>query len=211
MAYDTLTEKRLINYHWLLNEALVRNFRPLESGSRVSKLAKMIDAGHGDVNMDDESKRRIYNWIEANVPYYGTYDHTRPGTSGSRDACAAEWFRRFELVYRKRCGDCHGKDFHVNNSGLHHTWINLTHPEWSRVLHAPLDGSAGGLALCKDRDKNKVRLFADTDDPDRRAMLEAITEGSKKLYARPRMDMDGAELVPYPTNYAGPFSGFAGP
>jgi hypothetical protein len=211
MAYDTLTEKRLINYHWLLNEALVRNFRPMESGSLVSKLVEMIDAGHGDVNMDDESKRRIYNWIEANVPYYGTYDHTRPSTSGSRDACAAEWFKRFEHVYRKRCGDCHGKDFHVDNSGLHHTWINLTHPEWSRVLHAPLDNSAGGLALCKDRDKNKVRLFADTDDPDCRAMLEAITEGSKQLYARPRMDMDSAKPVPYPTNYAGPFSGFAGP
>jgi hypothetical protein len=37
------------------------------------------------VNVDDAGRRAIYAWIDTNVPYYGTYDNTRPGTAGSRD------------------------------------------------------------------------------------------------------------------------------
>ena len=211
MAYDTLTERRLIDFQWLLNEAHVRNFRPLESGSRVSRLIELIEAGHGDVNVDDESRRKIYTWIEANVPYYGTYDHTRPGLSGSRDAVGgSKWFAVFQDVYRRRCAECHGNDFYVKNSGQRHTWLNLTHPEWSRALKAMLAESAGGLALCKPKHGKEPRLTA-KDHPDYTAMLQALKQGKKSLYARPRMDMKGAVPVPYPTNYAGPYKGFAGP
>jgi hypothetical protein len=215
MAYDTLTERRLVDFYWLLNEAPVRNFRPLESGSRVSPLVELIDRRHGNVEMEemnDESKRRLYTWIEANVPYYGTYEHTRPGRPGSRETVVGtRWFGTFEETYRRRCAGCHGNDFYVDNNGLHHTWINLTHPSWSRALVAPLAESAGGLALCKPTDGKQPKLFADKNDPDYAAMLTAIEQGKRELYARPRMDMEGAVAVPYPTNYAGPFEGFAGP
>jgi mono/diheme cytochrome c family protein len=212
MAYDHLTERRLVNYYWLLNQALVRSFRPLESGSRVSKLVDMIEAGHGDVDMDDDSRRRIYAWIEGNVPYYGTYEHTRPGKAGSRDAVVAtKWFERFEQVYRRRCAHCHGKDFYKRNNGLHHTWINLTHPQWSRVLAAPLVKSAGGLEWCQAKDGNEPNMFADKTDADFKSMLAAIDQGKEQLYARPRVDMPGAKPLPYPKDYAGPFTGFAGP
>jgi hypothetical protein len=212
MAYDHLTERRLVNYYWLLNQALVRSFRPLESGSRVSKLVDMIEAGHSDVDMDDDSRRRIYAWIEGNVPYYGTYEHTRPGKAGSRDAVVGtKWFERFEQVYRRRCTHCHGKDFYAKNNGLHHTWINLSHPQWSRVLAAPLVKSAGGLELCKAKDGNKPKMFADKTDADFKTMLAAIDQGKEQLYARPRVDMPGAKPLPYPKDYAGPFTGFAGP
>ncbi len=212
MAYDNLTERRLVNYYWLLNEAPVRNFRPLESGARVSRIVKMIEDGHSDVGMGDEDRRRIYTWIEANVPYYGTYDHTRPGRSGSRDACVGtKWFGRFEQIYRKRCSTCHGKDFYTNNNGRHHTWINLTHPQWSRVLTAPLVKTAGGLELCKPKDGKEPRLFSDKADADYQAMLAAIVQGKEELYEKPRVDMPGAKPLPYPQNYAGPFTGFAGP
>ena len=212
MTYDNITERRLVNYYWLLNEALVRAFRSLESGSRVSKLVDMIEAGHGEVKMDDQSRRRIYTWIEGNVPYYGTYDHTRPGRPGSRDAVAGtKWFERFEQTYRRRCASCHGNDFYTQNSGQHHTWINLTHPEWSRVLTAPLAKTAGGLELCKPKENRQPNMFADKADPDFQTMLAAIEQGKKELYARPRMDMPNASPIPYPKNYAGPFSTFAGP
>ncbi len=211
MAYDTLTERRLIDFQWLLNEAHVRNFRPLESGARVSRLVELIEAGHGDVDVDDESRRRLYTWIEANVPYYGTYDHTRPGLSGSRDAVGgSKWFAEFQDVYRRRCGECHGNDFYAKNSGQHHTWLNLTHPEWSRALNAMLPKSAGGLALCKPKDGKEPRLVG-KNHPDYTTMLQAIRQGHEALYSRPRMDMKGAVPVPYPTNYAGPYEGFAGP
>jgi hypothetical protein len=212
MAYDHLTEKRLIHYNWLLNDALVRAFLPLESGARVSKLTELIESGHGDVNIDDQSRRRVYNWIESNVAYYGTYEHTRPGSPGSRDACAdANWFGDFHKIYSKRCSSCHGNDFFVNNSGIRHTWINLTHPEWSRVLNGPLVKSAGGLELCRPKDGKDPNLFVDKSDADYITMLTAIERGKDRLYAKPRMDMPGGKALPYPTNYVGPYTGFAGP
>jgi hypothetical protein len=197
MAYDNITERRLVNYHWLLNEALVRNFHPLESGSRVSKLVEMIEAGHGEVQMDEQSRRRIYTWIEGNVPYYGTYDHTRPGRPGSRDAVIeTKWFGRFEQVYRRRCASCHGNDFYTQNKGGHHTWINLTHPHWSRVLTAPLVKKAGGLQLCKSKDGKEAKIFIDKADKGFQTILAAIEEGKNELYAKPRIDMPNATPLP---------------
>jgi len=251
MAYDNLTEHRLVNYYWLLNEALVRSFRPLESGSRVSRLIKMIDDGHGDVRMGDEDRRRIYTWIEANAPYYGTYEHTRPGRAGSRDACmgghemvcrirgsvSAKVFgvSRQGFLYEKQrqapyvdkpdapamepradraarqVGRRTRLDFYTKNNGRHHTWINLTHPRWSRALTGPLAKSGGGLGLCKAKDGKEPISFSDKADTDYQAMLTAIAQGAEELYARPRMDMPGAKPLPYPKNHAGPFTGFAGP
>ncbi|MBN1125469.1 MAG: hypothetical protein JXA82_10710 [Sedimentisphaerales bacterium] len=212
MAYDTLTEKRFIHYNWLLNDALVRAFLPLESGSRVSRLTELIESGHGNVNIDDESRHRIYNWIDSNVPYYGTYEHTRPGLPGSRDACTGtEWFAAFSTLYDKQCSSCHGTDFFVENSGDHHTWINLTHPQWSRVLTAPLVKSAGGLELCRLKDGTSPKVFQRRSDVDYLKMLAAIERGKKQLYQKPRMDMPGAKPLPYPENYVGPYSSFAGP
>ena len=59
-------------------------------------------------------RQRIYCWIDANVPYYGTYEHHpawRPD-SGSRDGWDLEnphgWFRQDLLpVFNRRCLDCH--------------------------------------------------------------------------------------------------------
>ncbi|MBN2137096.1 MAG: hypothetical protein JW720_04765 [Sedimentisphaerales bacterium] len=209
MAYDSLTQRRLVNFYWLLDEALVRAFLPLESGSLVSPLAQVIRESHPEV--DDESRRRIYTWIEANVPYYGTYDHTRPGTAGSRDAVVGtQWFDRLHSVYRRRCSSCHG-DFYTQNKGDHHTWINLTHPAWSRLLNAPLPKAAGGLELCAPKEGRKPLLFTAKTDPDYETMLAAIRQGKEELYAKPRMDMPGAKPVPYPKNYAGPYTRFSGP
>ncbi len=212
MAYDYLTERNLVNYYWLLNKALVRSFRPLESGARVSRIVDMIESGHGGVNMDDESRRRIYTWIEANATYYGTYEHTRPGTPGSRDVCWNKaWFNKIEEVYKARCAGCHGEKLHRRNSGVRQTWINFTHPHWSRILNAPLARSGDGLELCKTKDSKEPLLFKDKSDPDYQAVLKAVQQGGKELYEKPRMDMAGAKPLPYPTDFASLFTGFSGP
>jgi len=70
--------------------------------------------------------------------------------------------------------------------------INLTHPDWSQVLTAPLVEEAGGLGLCKDRDGKPV--FQDTNDPDYQAILHALRKGKAALDANPRVDM-----LPRPT------------
>jgi hypothetical protein len=192
-----------VNYFWLLR-APVGKFLPLTTGSRVSKLIRHLEKGHQKVKLGDQDWRRIYTWIEANVPYYGTYDHTRPGTPGSRDAWVGPWYGKFARVWKSRCAACHGGQ-------PQHTWINLTRPKFSRALNAPLAKSAGGLQLCKPKGKRQPTHFAGKTDPDYAAMLSAIEEGKTALYQRPRMDMPGGKPLPYPQDFGGLYSGFAGP
>jgi hypothetical protein len=194
MAYDSLLDRKMVQYHWLLR-APVRNWKPLTTGSRVSKLIKYIDQKHEKVVVDDESRRRIYTWIDANVPYYGTYDHTRPGTPGSRDLWTGPWLGQLRNAL---------KAARVKH-GFAHTDVNLTRPEFSRVLTAYLSKSAGGRA------DDKKAVFKSKSDPKYVAILKAIQAGKQALDANPRVDMPGAKPKPYPKDYGKLYSGFSGP
>jgi len=189
MAYENLLAKKWIHFIYI-NQGLTDNFLPKETGSHVSRLCEYLENGHGDVTVDDNSRRRVYAWIDANCPYYGTYDNTRPGTPGSRDAWARTSvhgvMRKLELRF---------------NDGS----VNLTRPACSEVLQANLAKSAGGLA------EDKTARFPSKDDPGYRELLSAIEQAKAALDAKPRVDMPGAEPVPYPTDYGGIYTGFAGP
>ncbi len=196
MAYDNLAQRALVQFFYLTPpQEETGIFRPMTTGSFVSRIVTLIDKKHGDVDVDDESRRKVYAWIDANIPYYGTYEHTRPGTSGSRDAWANPWSKRLERRFARHCASCHGGlDMQHNR---HSTWVNLTHPEHSRMLVAPLAASDGGLELCRAKDGKQPVRFADRSDPIHSAMLGYITEGSHALDANPRMDMFGATPAPY--------------
>ena len=194
MAYDSLMDRKMVDSRWLLRTPAT-NWKPLTTGSRVSKLIKYIDQPHGKVVVDDESRRRIYIWIDANVPYYGTYDHTRPGTPGSRDLWTGPWLGQLRNAL---------KTARVK-TGFAHTDVNLTHPEYSRVLTAYLSKSAGGRA------DDKTAAFKSKSDPKYAAILKAIQAGKQALDANPRVDMAGAKPKPYPRDYGKLYSGFSGP
>jgi hypothetical protein len=66
--------------------------------------------------------------------------------------------------------------------------INLTHPQWSQMLTAPLAKEAGGLGLCRAADGSPY-IFKDKSDPDYKAMAEALGKGRDELLADPRVDM----------------------
>jgi hypothetical protein len=66
--------------------------------------------------------------------------------------------------------------------------INLTHPEWSQMLTAPLAEEAGGLGLCRAAD-GAPYIFKDRSDPDYEAMAEALGKGRDGLLTDPRVDM----------------------
>ena len=83
--------------------------------------------------------------------------------------------------------------------------VNLTRPKHSRLLRTNLARSAGGLA-----EDGKAR-FKSTADPAYRQLITAIESARTALYAKPRVDMPGAKPVPYPTDYGGLYTGFAGP
>jgi mono/diheme cytochrome c family protein len=62
---------------------------------------------------------------------------------------------------------------------------NLTRPEKSLLLRAPLSEEANGLGLCSPA------VFADTKDPDYQTMLARITAASTKHRQERRFDMPG--------------------
>ena len=66
--------------------------------------------------------------------------------------------------------------------------INLSHPEWSLALTAPLAKEAGGLGLCRDLDGTPY-IFKDKSDPDYQTMLMVINKLHERLLADPRVDM----------------------
>jgi hypothetical protein len=53
--------------------------------------------------------------------------------------------------------------------------LNLSHPEHSQALQAPLAESAGGLGLCAGKDAKPI--LASKDDPDYKRILDSLTNG----------------------------------
>ncbi|MCL4195514.1 MAG: hypothetical protein KJZ87_27500, partial [Thermoguttaceae bacterium] len=62
---------------------------------------------------------------------------------------------------------------------------NLTHPEKSLLLSAPLAAAAGGLGLCRPA------VFADASDADYRQILAAVAAAASQLDREKRFDMPG--------------------
>jgi len=205
MSYRTLVDQKLVEYYYI-NTAPTGNFPPLASGSWVSKLTKMIESEHGGIKLDDASRRRIYAWIDSNAPYYSTWDMSRPYTQGGRDTWnhivggrarnakrePEPWLAEFQEIFKLKCSSCHG---------LEPDWINLTNPQYSRVLNAHLSVEGGGMGLKGKTEDNVAPLFADTTDETYQAMLRTIEAGRDALATRPRVDMPGAIRVAQQRNF----------
>lgn len=210
MAFDNLTLRNVVEYYYI-NKGPTGNFPPMASGSWVSKLTKMIESNHSHVSMDDQSRRRIYYWIDANAPYYPTWDMSRPHTQGGRDTWSTlkghrpgpeAWFEAFAKVYKPNCGSCHAG---LGRPALTHTWINLTRPDFSRVLNAHLAKAAGGMGITNKKGARSPPVFTSTRDPVYASMREAIRAGKKALDAKPRMDMAGGVPIPQERNFGKTF------
>ena len=225
VAYDNLIEHGLVDY--FQSQAVdVDNTSPKNNGSLLSRLCEYIDTEeHCGQKIPPADRERIYCWIDANVPYYGTYasNPARWHTAGSRDCWDLDnsrgWFQTQVMpVFTRRCLGCHersatiqdttycysarvtnrlwaerGLTDHSAGQPLHHLMgpelrINLTHPEHSLLLTAPLALGSGGLGLCRDKNGTPF-IFKDRDDPDYRALLAAIRQGNWELIANPRADM----------------------
>ena len=74
--------------------------------------------------------------------------------------------------------------------------FNLTRPEKSTFLLAPLSKAAGGYGLCHDPKEPKVEavahgIFPNTEDPDYRVLWAMIDAGRRRLGEIKRFDMPG--------------------
>ena len=214
MSYDALCERKLIEYYYI-NPGPTGVFPALLTGSMVSRLTKMLEDKHKDVNVDAESRRRIYAWIDSNVIYYPSFDMTRPYTQGGRDTFSSvegnkrgsikrhEWVTRLDDLYSRNCLACHGP---LLEGGVKLQWINLTRPENSRLLNAHLSKEAGGYGLAgKRKEQPDFPLWKSKKEPVYLEMLSAIMEGKRTLEKTPRLDMPGAVVIPQEKDFGRTF------
>ena len=166
---------------------------PRSWGSPASKLADVILTGHPDkngkprINLSDKERRRIFAWIDLNVPYYGTSLSNYYERTGCRRMVPDDFENVFQNVARKRCASCHKPD----NRGVvqvpRKVWLRISNPELNNFLLAPLAKNAGGTQTCG------TPVFESTQDPDYQAILKTFEPLHKMLEKQPRMDMAGAK------------------
>jgi len=136
MSYDNLVERGLVNYHNVFGLDHDEN-TPKSLGSWVSKICPYVENDeHSGYDIPWEDRQRIYTWIDANVPYYGTYVYTRGETVGSRDAWGmgrdmkgAQWTLDILSTFRRRCMSCHERRMY--NPSLYGGWATVSSRIWT--------------------------------------------------------------------------------
>jgi hypothetical protein len=166
-----------------------RSNRPPRSiGSSASRLMKLIDGSHYDARLSPLEIKTVRLWIETGATYPGTYASL---------GCGMYHTGLNSPEVKDRCKGCHGTE--VNDPAgkrIIISWrgksdddpqllANLSRPEKSLILRAPLAKEAGGLGLCKQP------VFRSTDDPTYQRMLASIRETAKQLDLQKRFDMPG--------------------
>ena len=196
-------------------EQNILNIVPKAWGSYQSKLAELVRDGHPDADgvkrfeMDDDSLRKIYAWIDLNVPYYASSETAYPEILGSRRMYPQRLDAVLNDVGQRRCAECHDKGnierrnwvYRTQNQTLYpgeldegivprRIWTRVTEPEKNPFLLAPLALEAGGTGQCGKA------VFADTNDPDYQAILRTFSPIQETLVANPRLDMPNSLPAP---------------
>ncbi len=189
------------------------NYAPRALGSSASPLLQKLSGTHHGVKVSPEEFKLVRLWIDTGAAYPGTYAALGTGmiggyTENQLDRSDLEWpaTRRAVPVLERRCGSCHDASLPLPLSASddqklppweilrspdirrrvsRHLLYNLTRPEKSMLLLAPLSSAAGGYGLCQSS------VFDDTSDPDYQIVLAAIREAGGKLQEMKRFDMPG--------------------
>jgi hypothetical protein len=176
---------------WTINGAghNVLEIAPRRWGSPASKLAEIIRTGHPDengkprVNVPDADRRRVYLWLDLNIPYYGTSSSNHKARLGSRRMMPLELEATLSEVASRRCASCH-------QEGIPRKfYTRVENPQNNSFLLAPLSVAAGGTQKCGPA------IFASKDDPDYQRILDTFAPIHALLKARPRADMKEFTLM----------------
>ncbi len=224
-SYYTLTALQWISDG---RDRLRTNLPPRTVGTSASPLMKMLDGSHYEAKLTRHEQDMIRYWIESAAPYPGTYAALGTGMIGGFPKSVLEtterkWPQAIEAAeaITRRCTGCHDKSLPVpryisDNLGLilsnpdfddirirmsRHLMFNLSRPEKSLILLAPLASDAGGYGLCELRDESgrggePVAVFAGTDDPDYKKILAVCEKGRRHLEQNKRFDMPGFHPTP---------------
>jgi hypothetical protein len=193
------------------------NRPPRSIGTAASPIMQRLDGQHYGVKPPRHDKDMIRYWIESGAPYPGTYAALGTGMISGNS--------KLEPIVARRCASCHtsrrlrlprspGEQIipEVRHDGVkvrdHENYrrsaqlvYNLTRPEYSLMLLAPLSKKAGGYGICRplegdtSNQQNAARLagsvFRSKDDADYQAMLAAIRTSQKHLMHIKRFDIPG--------------------
>jgi hypothetical protein len=195
------------------------NYPPRALGSSASRLLKLVDGSHHGVRATPDQTRLLRLWIESAAAYPGTYAALGSGMIGNyaenqQVNTGREWpeTAAAAAVVDQRCASCHQDPARLLPRSLadergvsfwqpdlkdprlltsRHIVYNLSRPEKSLMLLAPLAREAGGWGLCRDTQANtSVTVFANTNDPDYRKLLALAERGKEYLEKEnPRFDM----------------------
>ncbi|MDP7289027.1 MAG: hypothetical protein QGH94_13660, partial [Phycisphaerae bacterium] len=176
---------------WTINGAgeNVLEVKPMRWGSPASKLADIIRTGHPDkkgkkrVDVPAADRKKVYLWIDLNVPYYGTSSSNHKARLGSRRMLPQGLEPAIKEVASRRCLSCHKKGVPRK------FYTRVMKPQNNNFLLAPLAKSAGGTEACVKP------IFKTTDDPDYQKIIKTFDPIHKLLRARPRADMPSFKLL----------------
>ena len=217
-SYFTLSALRLFSDG---RNAPKSNYPPRAFGSSASRLLTLLDGSHHGAQATDRDRKIVRLWIETGAPYPGTYAGLGSGMVGGYaeniiDRRDTEWpgVRTAQRVLQERCAACHHGPLALPDSPSdnmkmppweinytdprlrfsRHILYNLSRPEHSLQVLAPLAMEAGGLGICRTGDGHAI--FADTRDPGYRALLSGIEETKWYLDLIKRFDMPGFQPRP---------------
>jgi len=196
----------------------VSNLPPRSIGAVASPLIDKARGGHHGVQLDTHEIDMLTYWIESGAVYPGTYGALGCGSIGGYYANTvaepdSDWpeSRAAARVIEARCLGCHVKELSLpkqladenelsfwrpewNDKRLlrsRHIVFNLSRPELSLMLLAPLSEEAGGYGLCQQKDGASAQVFKDRGDTGYQAILAMCETGKRRLEAIKRFDMPG--------------------
>ena len=214
-SYYTMTIRRLFSDG---RNQPKSNYEPRALGSSSSRILKMLDKSHYGVQATAREKQMLRLWIDSGAAYPGTYAALACGMIGNYIENAqvntgGEWpeTRAATDAINRRCLACHnepsrllpkdladerevsfwmpGMDDPRLNSSRHIVW-NLSRPEKSLMLLAPLAASAGGYGWCRElKGTSQVTTFSSESDPDYQKLLALAQRGQSFLAENKRFDV----------------------
>ncbi|MAG58964.1 MAG: hypothetical protein CMJ83_21970 [Planctomycetes bacterium] len=176
---------------WTINGAghNTLEIAPRRWGSPASLLAKIIRTNHPDASgkprtdVPDVDRRKVYLWLDLNIPYYGTSSSNHKARLGSRRMLPLDLDSTLSEVASRRCASCHEKGIPRK------FYTRVMDPQNNSFLLAPLAEEAGGTGRCGKP------VFRSKADPDYRKILETFDPIHELLKKRPRADMKGFRVM----------------
>jgi hypothetical protein len=198
------------------------NYPPYALGSGSSGFLRSLEGGHHDVKADAIELLKARLWIDSGAPYPGTYAALGTGMIGGYEMNEQviendhAWpeTRNAAAAIGRRCTACHDarqqplpkalsdeigfsfwmpnlKDRRIRRN--RHLVFNLTRPDQSLMLLAPLARAAGGLGTCREpgTTPGDGTVFSNNSDPDYQAILAMCSAGKRRLDGVKRFDMPG--------------------